>query len=96
MEVVGRATACSSHSSGGLSAVKGMGVAVFPFGIRSNKLVGLGQFKSLPYRKILIILMWIAYDSKPTFIKPSQPIFQYFKSEIFACFAGSVVVCTSA
>lgn len=76
MEVVGRATACSSHSSGGLSAAKGMGVAVFPFGIRSNKLVGLGKLKSLPYRKIFIILMWIAYDSKPTFIKPSQPIFQ--------------------
>lgn len=48
MEVVGRATACSSHSSGGLSAVKGMGVAVFPFGIRRNKLIGLGKLKSLP------------------------------------------------
>lgn len=76
VEVVGRATACSSHSSGGLSAAKGMGVAVFPFGIRSNKLVGLGKLKSFPYRKIFIILMWIAYDSKPTFIKPSEPIFQ--------------------
>lgn len=76
MKVVGRAIACSSHSSGGLSAAKGMGVAVFPFGIRSNKLVGLGKLKSLPYRKIFIILMWIAYDSKPTFIKPSEPIFQ--------------------
>lgn len=76
VEVVGRATVCSSHSSGGLSAVKGKGVAVFPFGIRSNKLVGLGKLKSLPYRKIFIILMWIAYDSKPTFIKASEPIFQ--------------------
>lgn len=76
MEAVGRATACSSHSSGGLSAVKGMGVAVFPFGIRSNKLVELGKLKSLPYRKIFIILMWIAYDSTPTFIKPGEPIFQ--------------------
>lgn len=76
MEVVGSATVCSSHSSGGLSAVKGKGVAVFPFGIRSNKLVALGKLKSLPYRKIFIILMWIAYDSKPTFIKPSEPIFQ--------------------
>ena len=76
MEVVGRATAYSSHSSGGLSAAKGMGVAVFPSGITSNKLVGLGKLKSLPYRKIFIILMWIAYDSKPTFIKPSEPIFQ--------------------
>ena len=76
MEVVGRATAYSSHSSGGLSAAKSMGVAVFPSGITSNKLVGLGKLKSLPYRKIFIILMWIAYDSKPTFIKPSEPIFQ--------------------
>lgn len=78
---VRRATLCSSHSSGGLSAVKGMGVAVLPFGIRSNKLVGLGKLKSLPYRKIFIILMCVAYDSKTTFIKPSEP---YFKSEIFA------------
>lgn len=76
MEVVGRAAAWSSHSSSGLSAAKGMGVAVFPFGIKSNKLVGLGQLKSLPYRKIFIILMRIAYDSKPTFIKPSELIFQ--------------------
>lgn len=76
MEVVGRAAACSSHSSSSLSEAKGMGVAVFPFGIRSNKLVGLGQLKSLPYRKIFIILMCIAYDSKPTFIKLSELIFQ--------------------
>lgn len=76
MEVVGRVAVCSSHSSGGLSEAKGMGVAVFPFGIRSNKLVGLGQLKSLPYRKIFIILMWIAYDSKSTFIKLNEPIFQ--------------------
>lgn len=76
MEVVGRATTCSSHSSGGLSAATGMDVAVFHFGLRSNKLVGLGKPKSLLYRKKFIILMWIAYDSKPAFTKPSEPILQ--------------------
>lgn len=76
MEVVGRAAVCFSHSSGGLSEAKGMGVAVFPVGIRSNKLVRLGKLKSVPYRKIFIILVWIAYDSKATFIKLSEPIFQ--------------------
>lgn len=41
-----------------------MGVAVFPLGIRSNKSAGLGKLKFLPYRKVCIILVCIAYDSK--------------------------------